>query len=242
MGITESKLLVASFSRACNEAEMTDGPSQNKNILADPLVQSQIKNILSNPQRRIFLIIFARLKARLGHVRLSPVAQELLIFILLHSGFVVEDASDIYENFGDWASRGEKYEALAMACGGLDFLFVLPDNISDTFWEKDLPRSGKARDELIKTLQQGIRRFVEEFSDVSILEEVIAYIWPRLEEEISSAMKQHEGTHPQQSAHILTGDPNIFHGEPTTHAPTSNVDGPRPQLLVPHVFLAGLSI
>ncbi|EDN02892.1 hypothetical protein I7I51_07924 [Histoplasma capsulatum] len=216
MGITESKLLVASFSRACSEAETTDSLSQN--ILTDPLVQSQIKNILSDPrvasyatpiwkalpavarnkitgrksptqravkkipaiitpsqdlkhfaekckgnpqyffqsinrnfdlqfplaqcykfladkglsklQRRTFFIIFARLKARLGHTRVSSVARGLLIFILQRTG-VVQDASHIDENFGDWASRGERLEGLTAACGGLDALFVLP-GISDS--------------------------------------------------------------------------------------------------------------
>ncbi|KAL2367184.1 hypothetical protein RJZ57_008476 [Blastomyces gilchristii] len=356
MGIAESKLLVASFSRACSEAEKTGSPSQN--ILADPLVQSQIKNILSDPrvsgprnavlfqlftqtrqvasyatpiwkelpavarnkitgrqsptqrtikksqtaitlpsdlgefvnkckehpnyffesigrkfdlclpifaqcyqfladrtlnklQRRTFLVIFARLKARLGHARLSAAARELLIFILLRAGFVFESASDIYENFGDWASRGERYEALAAACGGLDVFFVLPDDISDLFWEKDLPKSGKEHDDMIATLhQRGVRRSVEELSDVSILEDVIGYIWPRLEEEITKAMKRHEDSRPQhsahlptpnadgsqQSAHIPTGDPDTFHrGETTAHAPTPNADGSRPMLLAVNV-------
>ncbi|EQL29704.1 hypothetical protein, variant [Blastomyces dermatitidis ATCC 26199] len=90
---------------------------------------------------------------------------------------------------------------------------------------------------MIATLhQRGVRRFVEELSDVSILEDVIGYIWPRLEEEITEAMKRHEESRPQHSAHLPTGDPNIsHHGEPTAHAPTLNVDGSRPQLLVPQL-------
>ncbi|QSS60029.1 hypothetical protein I7I51_04825 [Histoplasma capsulatum] len=222
MGITESKLLVASFSRACSEAETTDSPSQN--ILTDPLVQSQIKNILSDP--RVASYATPIWKA------LPAVARNKI------TGRVVQDASHIDENFGDWASRGERLEGLTAACGGLDALFVLPGiSDSDDYWEKTLPKSGEARDDMIATLhQRGVRRFVEELSDVSILEDVIGYIWPRLEEEITEAMKRHEESRSQHSAHLPTGDPNIsHHGEPTAHAPTLNVDGSRPQLLVPQL-------
>ncbi|PGG95568.1 hypothetical protein GX51_08213 [Blastomyces parvus] len=49
------------------------------------------------------------------------------------------------------------------------------------------------------------------------MEGVIGYIWPRLEKEIAQAMKQHEESRPQHSAHL----------------PKPNADGSRPQLLVP---------
>ncbi|KKZ66989.1 hypothetical protein EMCG_07320 [[Emmonsia] crescens] len=327
MGIAESKLLVASVSRACNEAEKNDGLSQSKNILSDPLVQSLIKNSLSNPQvasyaasiwkslpvdarnkitgherstqrtikravtlspdlkeflnkckrrpsyffekigrkfelcfafaqcylflsdtkcggrvkRIVFLVIFARLKARLGHSRLHTSAREIIVSSLLRSGLVDDDALAIDRNFGEWASRGERYEALAAAFGGLDSLTVLPDDISDTFWEKRLPKSGTAHDKMIETLhQQGVGNFAGELGDVSILEDIIGYIWPHLEEEINAAMRQHRSSiHRGETAHART--PDTFYCEEIAHAPTPVPDGFHRQQS-PHIPTTGQNI
>lgn len=87
---------------------------------------------------------------------------------------------------------------------------------------------------MIKTLQQrGVGSFVEELGGVSILEDIIRCIWPRLEEDINEAMREHEPSihRGETTAHIPTADPNFFsndlamqmHG--TSYTPALDANG-----------------
>ncbi|KAE8155281.1 hypothetical protein BDV25DRAFT_135028 [Aspergillus avenaceus] len=125
---------------------------------------------ICNIRLRLFYVFFNRLKQKIQPQGFWNDAVTYLAQIICRSGLVNDSMKVIQDKVTTWVERGGRYELLANDLGGLGSLLVLPEDVPESVWAKDLPKAAgnTRRITMIDSLRQrGILEAIEGMNEVA---------------------------------------------------------------------------
>ncbi|KAL2005973.1 hypothetical protein VTN00DRAFT_9627 [Thermoascus crustaceus] len=196
------------------------------------VVRIQKQQNLHNIRLRLLYIAFYRLKQAIQPRGLWNDTSYFLAQTIKHSSKVDDTLENIWNNIKIWIDRGERYTLLAKDLGGLGALLILPDNIKESVWNKELPKNAKHENRiaLIESLRrQGISEKAEREGLHFIAEDEFTAIWNLIEQsvdkEVNRALSQMNFSNDYRRSPTSTGDrqPDFAHSHEQQNEQSSNL-------------------
>ncbi|RAL03194.1 uncharacterized protein BO80DRAFT_470879 [Aspergillus ibericus CBS 121593] len=179
------------------------------------VVDTEKKKDLNIIRLRLLYVLFHRLNLETQR-RFGQAVSDRLAQIIHASGLVTDTLETVEGRLGSWIDRGARYELLANDLGGLGVLFVLPDDVPESVWVKDLPKNAnnKRRISMLQMMEmRDVNTASEGFNEIADAE--IRNLWDPIMISINAVMEL-PPVHCPDPGWLLSGDHRLkdmlYHG------------------------------
>ncbi|KAL2005517.1 hypothetical protein VTN00DRAFT_2728 [Thermoascus crustaceus] len=189
-------------------------------------IRIEREQYLNTIRLRLIFVVFYRVKQAIEPRGLCYEASYFLARIINRSSIINDALKDIEKNVRSWINYGQRYELLAEDLGGLGTLFILPKDIAESVWQKELPKEKTHEDRvaLIDSLKQrGISQEAAERRLHDFADGEVSKIWCPIKQCVEDEL-QHAFSHatlPMDCRRSATSTGDFPQAATSTEAPAN---------------------
>ncbi|KKZ61072.1 hypothetical protein EMCG_04316 [[Emmonsia] crescens] len=141
-----------------HDEPVLSGVALDLSLVHSYLLLSKIEKqqIINKVRLRFFCVALFRLKEILQNNHCIKDVVSCFAHTVHCSDLVGDQGGEILDKFHDWVDRGERYNLLAEELKGLGMLFLLPEDVGEYIWIREMPkeRGHEKRINMIQSLRQ----------------------------------------------------------------------------------------